>query len=327
MLKKLSITCCLLLFALSLVSNAKIVFTSKRAGTGFYNIYVMNDDGGNLRRLTNASSHDLSPRWISEGQQILFFRDFDPSYKYNHKFFVIDADGRNERLLHDEHPTDDRPAMSPDGEYLAFTSERSGEQDIYVKNLATGQIKQLTHNEDGRMSDRMDWSPDGRKIAYEHRAEAGDSIFIMNANGSRKKLFSPFRGETPFMTAAPRWSPSGRYIMYPEMERTPDFKDVVSVYTVIQNVTTGLREIHLRGFFTAYAGWMGERNIVFSAQENYRDPEAQYDIYRYSLVSKKVKNLTNHLTADTRPDWTTGALAVSPADKLAVLWGELKQME
>ena len=101
---------------------------------------------------------------------------------------------------------------------------RSGEQDIYVKNLATGQIKQLTHNEDGRMSDRMDWLPDGKRIAYEHRAEAGDSIFVMNANGSKKKLFSPFRGEAPFMTAAPRWSPSGKYIMYPEMERTPDFK-------------------------------------------------------------------------------------------------------
>ena len=327
MLKKLSITCCLLLFLLSLVSNAKIVFESKRAGTGFYNIYVMNDDGSNVQRLTNASSHDLSPRWISDGKQILFLRDFDPSYKYDHKFFIIDADGRNEQLLHDEHPTDDRPAMSPDGKYLAFTSERSGEQDIYVKNLATGQIKQLTHNEDGRMSDRMDWSPDGRKIVYEHRAEAGDSIFIMNTNGSNKKLFSLFRGEAPFMTAAPHWSPDGRYIMYPEMERTPDFKDVVSVYTVIQNVFTGFREIHLKGFFTAHARWMGERNIVFSAQENYRDPDAQYDIYRYSLISKKVENLTNHPGTDGNPDWTAGALSVSPADKLTVLWGALKQME
>ncbi len=135
------------------------MFTSARDGTG--KIYVMNDDGGNVQRLTNTEFEDHSPRWILDGKQILFQRDFDPIYKLDSKFFIMDADGRNEHTFMDNHPTDERPIMSPNGKYLAFVSERNGESDIYVRNLANGEIKQFTNNLDGRMSHRLDWSPDG----------------------------------------------------------------------------------------------------------------------------------------------------------------------
>lgn len=318
MRKELFLSCCLLL-CLSPLVHAKIVFSARG------DIYMMNDDGSNLRRLTNAAFDDNGPRWSPDGKQVVFERDFDASFIEHNQFFIIDADGRNERLFMHNHPSDDRPAWSPDGRHIAFSSERAGEWDIYVLNMDSGKIKQLTRNTEGRMSDRMAWSPDGRKIAYEHRAEAGDSIYTMTAAGAQKRLFSPFRGEAPFLTGPPRWSPSGHYIVYPEMERTQDFRDVVSVYIVVQEVFTGHREKHLEGFLSAYACWMGDdRTLIVSAKANYEHPDAQYELYRYHLLSRKLTNLTHSARGEYAPDWIGGALSVFPAGKLPLLWGQLK---
>lgn len=325
MKKKLFPACLIFLLLSPLMSSAKIVFSSSRDGTG--KIYVMNDDGSNVQRLTNTAFDDYSTRWISDGRQILFQRDFDPTYKLDNKFFIMDADGRNERTFMDNHPTDERPVMSPNGRHLAFVSERNGESDIYVRNMANGRIRQLTYNLDGRMSHRLDWSPDGRQIAYEHRAEPGDNIWIMNADGKQKKLFSPDRGDAPFLTGAPRWSPSGRYIAYPEMERTPDFKNIVSAYIVIQDVFTGHREKHLKGFLTSYAYWMGDDETLLISAEDYKDSSARPEIYRYNTNNRKLTNLTEGPGGGYTPDWISGPLAVFPADKLTLRWGELKRVD
>jgi TolB protein len=51
-------------------ASAKIVFESKRDGN--YEIYVMDDDGSNIQRLTNNLLGDYSPRWSPDGKQIVF---------------------------------------------------------------------------------------------------------------------------------------------------------------------------------------------------------------------------------------------------------------
>ncbi len=114
----------------------------------------------------------------------------------------------------------------------------------------------------------------------------------MNADGKQKKLFSPHRGDTPFLTGAPRWSSSGRYIAYPEMERTPDFKNIVSAYIVIQDVFTGHREKHLKGFLSSSVCWMGDDETLLVSTEDYKDPNARPDIYQYRINDRKLTNLT-----------------------------------
>ena len=183
----------LLLFGyISVVSHAKIVFYSKRNGDTDYHIYVMEDNGNNVRRVTSSDYYDLLPRWFPDGQRILFVRDLSRGNGsvFNSEFYIIDADGRNERRFMDNHPTDDYPSLSPDGTQVAFTSSRRDRRsaDIYTYHLESGQLKRLTDNlKSGARSRRTDWSPDGRKIAYEHESkEDGDNNWIMNAHGGGK---------------------------------------------------------------------------------------------------------------------------------------------
>jgi len=104
--------CVLLLSGVLLLINvqaqapqqAQIAFQSNRDGN--QEIYVMDADGKNQRRLTNNPAEDGYPAWSPDGQRIAFgtYRDG------NWEVYVMDADGENPRNLTD-HPADD---MFPD---------------------------------------------------------------------------------------------------------------------------------------------------------------------------------------------------------------------
>ena len=67
--------------------GAKIAFYSNRDSN--YEIYVMNDDGSGLTRLTNNADADLHPIWSPDGARIAFHSNRDGNYE----IYVMNADG------------------------------------------------------------------------------------------------------------------------------------------------------------------------------------------------------------------------------------------
>ena len=327
----------LLLFGLS-QSHAKIVFSSERNGDTDRHIYVMEDNGSNVRRVTSSDFYDVNPRWFSDGHRILFVRDLarDNGSVFNSEFYIIDGDGRNERRFMDNHPTDYVPSLSPDGETVAFMSSRRDRlpADIYTYHLESGQLKRLTDNLKTRArSRRTDWSPDGRKIAYEHESKAdGDNVWIMGVHGGGKRRLSVLGpGDLFDARGGPLWSPSGRYIMYTEhiWDVKNDFKRVTT-RVVIQEVRTGIRRFHHFSNKDTIADgcWMGnDQTVLLPIKREWDAPGANYEIYRYDLVSRQLTNLTNQPGGDYDPHWISGSLAVFPAGKLTTLWAQLKQTD
>ena len=86
---------------------ALIVFQSDRDGNN--EIYVMNADGENQRRLTNNRVSDEQPTWSPSGQEIAFVSKRDG----NREIYVMDADGHNPRRLTVNEKSDASPAWSP----------------------------------------------------------------------------------------------------------------------------------------------------------------------------------------------------------------------
>ena len=318
-----------------LCAEAEIVFSSKRNGDNYFHLYLMDDDGRDVRRLTDPTFFDRLPRWFPDGRQILFQRDHSRGNgaEQNAEFFILDLKTGTAHPFMENHPTDTDPSISPDGTAIAFNSERGGAWDIYVLDLETGALKQLTDIGDRRgWAYRTDWSPDNRQIAYELDVfPDGDSIWRMNANGTRKRRFTPLpKGANDVLRGAPYWSPSGKYIMYFETERSPDLQEKLTETLIFQNVLTKRRQVHKfpKVSLIARACWMGsDARVLLSMKSDYTDPFSNYEIYRYDVGSRELTNLTNQPGGDYGPHWHAGALSVSPVVKLTTLWGELKQNE
>jgi serine/threonine protein kinase len=96
------------------------------------------------------------------------------------------------------------PTWSPDGRFLAYSSDRSGNFDIWVQQVGSGEPLQLT-NESGH-NWQPNWSPDGKQIAF--RSErGGGGLYVVPALGGRARRISPFGYR-------PRWSPDGSQILF-----------------------------------------------------------------------------------------------------------------
>ncbi len=106
-------------------------------------------------------------------------------------------------------PWDDtHPALSPDGRWLAFASNRSGPWDLHLLDLNTGEVIRLTDTQHYESS--PSWSPDGNLIAYESYAQ--DSEVIIQSVFDDSTLIN--LSEHPAADYQPTWSPLGRQLAF-----------------------------------------------------------------------------------------------------------------
>lgn len=106
-------------------------------------------------------------------------------------------------------PWDDtHPALSPDGRWLAFASNRSGPWDIYMLDLHGGELTRLTETQQFESS--PSWSPDGNLIAYESFGENSEVIIQSVFDDQTWINLS----EHPAADYQPAWSPLGRQMAF-----------------------------------------------------------------------------------------------------------------
>ena len=145
-------------------AQARIAFVSERDGN--MEIYVMDNDGGNPRRLTNNPLDEWYPSWSPDGKRIAFTTSGAMDIRVeNRQIYVMDNDGGNPRRLTNNRRNDWNPSWSPDGKRIAFVSDRDGHDwQIYVMDNDGGNPRRLTNN---RRNDwNPSWSPDGKRIAF-----------------------------------------------------------------------------------------------------------------------------------------------------------------
>lgn len=328
---------CLCLFLLTTFVSAKILFDST-LGTTFtpgkdwdYNIFMMNDDGSGIRKLTDTPFLEISPRWASDGKAIAFVRDLDIALTTVRQtdLFIKSIEGNFEiRLTH--HPKQDGGdiAWSPDGRFIAFVSTRNGSLEIYKIDVASLAITQLTNNALlGGLSAAPDWSPNGEQITYEQGVPGiGRTIYIMDADGrNQKQLIQP----NQLVRFSPRWSPDGDTILYGETEfkLIPRKRIIVAVSLVIYNLER--KEIQLiitipNRYNISKMCWIAPgHKVVFSANNTETNGRG---IFGYHIGSKQLTKLTDGPEGGVYVDWIEDvALDATPNGKLSIQWGQLKR--
>ena len=128
-------------------------------------IYVMDADGGNPRRLTHHLGIDAHPYWAPDGNQIAFESTRNGGKNQNLNIFVIDADEGNIKQITDV-AFASRPRWSPDGKRIAFEGFIGAGREIFVVNAdGTGRFK-VSKPRPGADMFLGGWSPNGQQILY-----------------------------------------------------------------------------------------------------------------------------------------------------------------
>ena len=96
------------------------------------------------------------------------------------------------------------PTWSPDGRFIAYSSDRSGNSDIWIKPIGEGDPIQVTKSPAHDW--QPDWSHDGQRIVFRSERDGG-GLFVVPAFGGNERKISSFGYR-------PRWSPDGSRILF-----------------------------------------------------------------------------------------------------------------
>jgi len=208
---------------------------------------IMDQDGYNMRPLTDGKDLVLTPRFSPATNEITYMSfgnaeprvylmnidtkqreivgqfpnmSFAPRFSPdgqkvimslqdggNANIFELDLRSRNLRQLTNVQAINTSPCYSPDGSMIAFESDRGGTQQIYVMS-ADGSNQNRISFGNGRYSTPV-WSPDGQYIAFTKQANGKFAIGVMKPDGSGERILTE-----GFHNEGPTWAPNSRVIMF-----------------------------------------------------------------------------------------------------------------
>ena len=311
-------------------AQAQIIFVSQRDRNA--EIYVMDADGGNQRRLTNNPASDYAPSWSPDGKRIVFVSNRDGHVDANGRLtsevYVMDTDGGNPRNLTDHPERDSSPSWSPDGKRIAFESDRDADREdphnyeIYVMDADGNNPQNLTNSPE---EDRYpSWSPDGKRIVFsavrdghfKNNLNITDEIYVMDADGGNQQRLTENRNND----WNPSWSPDSKRIAF-QSDRKGDF---VKFDIYVMDADGGNQQK-----LTNHRAWDGSPSWSPDSERiafwSLRDGNA--DIYVMDADGGNLQNLTNNPHSDASPVWLNSPFPVSPAGKKFTMWGWLKQVD
>jgi TolB protein len=236
-------------------------------------VYVVNADGTDLRRVTSDSAADFDPTLSPDGRRIAYRHQ--PGDDLSTDIYTIASDGSGARNLTKSNGVPDwGPAWSPDGNAIAWNSDPDlgGVLRGYLMHADGSNVRPLGADV---WVEYPAWSPDGTKLAFMGQTPVGTEnyeIYVVSADGAGLRRLT----DSPGPDGWPAWSPDGERILFASVRddcafsKAPDCKttgDIGPYHTLYVMHADGSQQTRVSDVFGQIADWSPDgRYIVFEGR-------------------------------------------------------------
>jgi TolB protein len=212
------------------VALTSIAFSSDRDGEK--EIYLMDYDGHDQRRITGHRSISLSPAWSPTGDAVAYVSFFGGN---GAALYLADITTGKKSPIVTSGSLNTTPTFSPDGRRIAFARGLGANVEIFSCRRDGTELKRLTTSPG--IDTNPTWSPSGAEIAFTSSRSGSPQIYVMDAEGTNQRRVT-FQGEYNDGAA---WSPDGTRLAYATRAQQNRFDIAVLdlVTLAAQRVTDG----------------------------------------------------------------------------------------
>ena len=219
-------------------------------------IAIMDQDGANVRYITDGRTLAITPRFSPTLQEIVYMAYAED--KSPPRVYLQNVDSGRRELLGNFQGMSSAPRFSPDGTRVAMSLSQDGRTNLYETSVRGGGLRRLTSTPN--IDTSPSYSNDGTQIVFNSDRGGTQQLYVMSSGGGGEKRISFGDGRY----ATPVWSPRGDYIAFTKFGAGGGF-----TIGVMRPDGSGERSL-ARGFLVEGPTWAPNGRVLmyFSQQPN-----------------------------------------------------------
>lgn len=273
-----------------------------KVGEVFNRFRSLGDVNQTFKASFGMTYEEMSDQWAKDLKKF-YFPDVD-RYEYVEDFATRLSNHQKENNFYNT-----SPALSPDGDRVAFISDRDDVFSLYVMDINTKKVKRLRSSsrsvdfeELNLLTPGISWNPQGTKLAVGAKSGGEDVIFIVDAKtGSYEKVGQGFQ-----TIGGVQWSPDGQYLSF---DAAPgQAQSDIYIYDMKKKTTTAITNdifSDMEPVWSPDGSWLyfisdrGSHVNDDLTTENFAmwdHDVSQRDIYRVNVDTKTIERITESPT-------------------------------
>ena len=276
------------------MAASRIAFSRILDG-GVQEIYLVDSDGENMRRITNNGTISKSPAWHPSGEKLAYVQsvNWEP-----HQIFELDFRTGRERVLDPGREGQQAtPAYHPNGRELAFGLMGYNRTGLFSYDVERNCC--LTHIQGGRWEDiAPSYSPDGSRLAFNSNRLGTHipQVYVVSSRGGQADLISPYVPGSPGYYTSPDWSPTGeRVAFHGRIARYGRYQILVAE---VESRSARVLQLTAEGNNEDPSWAPDGRHLVFSGERSYG-----FGLFVVDAATGRIRPLVSNIRSNV-PEWS-----------------------